>query len=211
MTYCGPTPRHGEDVALHAEDEPTVLPVLREPRTDPLQVRERLPVELLGDVRVARAVGVGEGVALGRGRLPDAVQFRLVQTCRVADFVQARRLGDLPVEQGQDMAGAGERADVGARLPREAIREPLGNPLDDLPQGGVLCFRWPRGGAVRLLKHLHDYVFRNTAARLLRRGCSVGCCYYIRHKISASPEAPTGVPWKGIRQLLRNRMHRHAL
>ncbi len=141
----------GEDVALQAEDEAAVLRVLREGRAYRPEMREHGPVELLRDLRVALPVGVGEGVALRRGRSPDAVQLRLVETGRVADFVQAARAGDLPVEQGQHVAGAGERPDVGPDLLRDPVRQPFGNPLDDLPQGGVSCLRWPRDGAVTRL------------------------------------------------------------
>ena len=141
----------GEDVALQAEDEAAVLRVLREGRAYRPEVPGNGPIELFGDGGVAGAVGVREGVALRRGGAPDAVQFRLVQPRRVADLVQARRPRDLPAEQGRHVAGAGERPDVRLRLPRDPVRQPLGNPLDDLPQGGVRCSRWPRGCAVTRL------------------------------------------------------------
>lgn len=97
-----------------------------------------------------RAVGIREGVALGRGRATDAVQFGLVQPRRVADIVQTRRLGDLPVEQRQDVAGAGERADVRHRLPREAVWKSLVNPAGRFAAGRCTLFSlasWLRGYA----------------------------------------------------------------
>ena len=130
-------------------------------------MREHGPVELLRNLRVAPPVGVGEGVALRRGRAPDAVQLRLVQPGRVADLVQAARAGDLPVQQRQHVAGAGECPDVRPGLPRDPVRKPFGNPLDDLPQGGVSCLRWPRGCAVTRLGFVfHAPVgYRRTAPR----------------------------------------------
>ena len=158
----------GEDVALQAEDEAAVLRVLREGRAYRPEVLEHGPVELLRDLRVAPAVGVGEGVALRRGRAADTVQLGLVQPGRVADFVQTAGTGDLSVEQRQHMAGAGERPDVRLRLPRDTVRQPFRNPLDDLPQGGVSCFCWPRGCAVTRLAFVFFHApvgYRRTAPR----------------------------------------------
>ena len=132
----------GEDVTLQPMKEPHVLLVLREGRADRLQVREHGPVELLGDVRVARAVGIGKRVALRCPRAADAVHLGFMQTKRVADLVQAGRSRKVPVEQSEDVAERAELPDVSPRLPREEVNDAIRNPLDNLTQRGVRCFRW---------------------------------------------------------------------
>ncbi len=104
-------------------DKALVLLDLREVRIDRSEMLEGLPVEFLGNRRVPRAVGVGERVAPGRGRGPDAVQLRLVQSGRIADFVQAGRPVELPVQQCHDMAGCRRASGCRRRAHGPAGRE----------------------------------------------------------------------------------------
>ena len=99
--------------------------VLREGRTDRLQVREYGPVEFLRDDGVARPVGIGERVAFGCPRAADAVQLRLVEPGRIADLIQAGSARKVPVEQGEDVTERAELPDVSPSLPREKIDEAI--------------------------------------------------------------------------------------
>jgi len=110
---------------------------------DRLFVLEHGPVALFSDVGVARAVGVGEGVALRRHRATDPVDFRLMQPECVANLVQAGRSRNVSIEQGEDVAESRKLPDVGPLLPRQPINQAFRNPLDDLTQRGVRCSCWP--------------------------------------------------------------------
>ena len=101
------------------------------------------PVKFFSYVGVTRAVGVGEGVAFWRPRTADAGHIGFVQAECIANFVQAGRPRNVPVEQGEDVAESRELTDVGSRFPRKAVNKSFRNPLDDLTQRGVRCFRWP--------------------------------------------------------------------
>ena len=102
--------------------------VMGEGRAYRLQVLEHSPVKLFSDLRVARAVGVGEGVALRGRRAPDTGQIRFVKPQSVADFVQARCTRQVSVDQGEDVAERRELPDVGSRLPCQPVDKSLGNP-----------------------------------------------------------------------------------
>ena len=51
----------------------------------------------------------------------------------------------MPIEQGEDVTERAELPYVSPRLPRENIDDAIRNPLDNLTQRGVRCFRWPWG------------------------------------------------------------------
>ena len=74
------------------------------------------------------------------------MRFVLVMRRRLR--CRERRTRQVLVEQGEDVAEGRDLPDVGSLLPRQPVYEPLvyepfGNPLDDLAQRGVRCFRWP--------------------------------------------------------------------
>ena len=48
----------------------------------------------------------------------------------------------MPIEQGENVTERAELPDVSPRLPRENINDAIRNPLDNLTQRGVRCFRW---------------------------------------------------------------------
>ena len=56
---------NGKDIALETAYETLLVPDQREVRAKRPEMLEYLPVEVLGNCRIARAVGVGEGVAPG--------------------------------------------------------------------------------------------------------------------------------------------------
>ena len=103
------------------------------------------PVEFLRDDGVARPISIGERVPLGCPSATNTVHFRLMQAERIAYLVQAGCSGEMPIEQSEDVTERAELPDVSPRLPREEINEAIRNPLDNLTQRSVRCFRWPWG------------------------------------------------------------------
>jgi hypothetical protein len=51
----------------------------------------------------------------------------------------------MPIEQGEYVTERAELPDVSSLLPCENINDATGNPLDNLTQRSVRCFRWPWG------------------------------------------------------------------
>ncbi len=65
-----------------------------------------------------------------------------MQAERVTHLIQAGCAREMPIEQGEDVTECAELPYVSPRLPREKIDEAIRNPLDNLTQRDIRCFRW---------------------------------------------------------------------
>jgi len=103
-----------------------------------LQMFQHGPEELFGHFRIAGAVGVGERV-FGRRR-----QWPRMQAQRVADVVEPQGVGELCIQEADDMAPGTERAGliVHAGLPRQFGHQMERNEVANLPQQRELAGGW---------------------------------------------------------------------
>ena len=109
-----------------------------------LQMSQHGPEELLGHLRVAGAIGVGEGV-FRRGRGGAQCRQRAgVKAQRVADIVEPEAVGQLGVKQTDDMAPRSELAPLifHAGLPRQLGHQMRRNEVANLAQQGELAGGW---------------------------------------------------------------------
>jgi hypothetical protein len=134
---------HDMDEPLEPEGELRAA-VAAEAGLDGLQMCQHRPEKLLGHLRITGAVGVGKSV-LGRRRgSPHRRQRAGVQSQRVAHVVEAEAVGDLGVEQADDVAPGGEIAPLifDAGLPCQLGHQMRWNEVANLPQERELAGGW---------------------------------------------------------------------
>lgn len=111
-------------------------------------------------------------VAAKPERVPDnARQAREAQPpLREVGHEAQQQVGELSVQERDDVAEGAEPARVQPMLICRALDQPGRNPLDNLPQDGVLCLRWPRKGAPLRDGALAAFFVFHTACRLQADG-----------------------------------------
>jgi hypothetical protein len=109
-----------------------------------LEMVEHRPEQRLGHFRVTFPVGVREGVFAGRGRAADRRQRTRVQPQGVADVVKAEAVGELGVDQADDMAPRTKRAApfLHRMFAGQLRHQMIGNQIAKLSQKRELCRRW---------------------------------------------------------------------
>ncbi len=107
-----------------------------EARRQAAQMFQDRPEELFGHRRRAHLVGVGEGVALGRGGPAQAGERARVQTQRVVHIVESDAVSELSIHQGDQMTPGTEAAGFVLNLSgaRQLGRQELRNEVANLPQ-----------------------------------------------------------------------------
>lgn len=115
---------HRVDGALEAVEQPLALAAAGKARVQALEMFQDRPEQLLGQDRVAVLVGVGEIVAGGRGGPAQGRERPGVQPQRVTDIVESEGVGQLRVEQRDDVAPRREGAGL---LVHPRRRRQLGN------------------------------------------------------------------------------------
>ncbi len=109
-----------------------------------LEVFEDFPEEFLHHVAVTGLVGMGECVFRGRRGTADGGKLRGVVRETVADVVESDGMGELGVEQGDDVTPRAEGAGllVDAILAGDFRNEVLGNELAKLAQYDGVALGW---------------------------------------------------------------------
>src|SRR5665213_3289950 len=132
------------DGAFETVRQPPATVQAAEARMLLAQMLENLPEELLGNARRPMLVGVAQVVARGRRCPPDGGERPGVQAQRVAHIVEAHRVGELRVDEGDNLAPVG----IGARLGRvlglggKVADQTQWHEVADLPQCGELASSW---------------------------------------------------------------------
>jgi len=119
-------------------------PVTAEAGLHSLQMFQHRPEEPLGHLRIASAVGVGKGVFGRRRGTPHRRQRTGVKSQRVTHVVEAEAVGDLGVEQADNMAPRTERAGLfsHAGFAGQARHQMWRNEVANLPQERELADGW---------------------------------------------------------------------
>ncbi len=114
------------------------------------QMIEYVPEQLLGQERVALAVGVRERVLAGRRGGANCRQGTGVQAQRITDVVEAEGMSELGVEQTHDMTPRTKRPCVGVHpgVAGQLRHEMVGNEIAELAQESETAARWLAGGLV---------------------------------------------------------------
>ena len=123
---------NGVDVLFHAREIALVAVCDGEVGEVGGEVGVGFPEERLGHGGVARAVGVGESVAVRRSGAPDARPLRTERRRRVNDGIEAGVPRELPEEQRHDMACGAEFARVDLVLLGQFRDEARRDLLDNL-------------------------------------------------------------------------------
>ena len=134
---------HDVDEAFETEGELGASPATKA-GMELLQMLEHRPEELLGQLRVAFPVGVGEGVLARRGGPANRRQGTGVQPQRIAHVVESQGVGQLGVEQADHMAPRPKRPGLGVYpgVPGQLRHEMSGNEIAELVQQRELAARW---------------------------------------------------------------------
>ena len=128
---------HQMDQTLEAKAV-AALAALAEARRERLQMFQRRPKQPPGQLRIARAIGVGKAIAARRLRPADGGQAARDEAQRIAHIVQAQRVSQLRVKQAHHMAPRRENASLlrHARLPGQLRHHVHRNKFTNLAQGG---------------------------------------------------------------------------
>ena len=102
---------------------------------------DSLPVHLLGDLGGPRPVRVRERVALPGRRVAHEPEPSGVQRGVVAYLREARRAGEVPEDEHDEVACRRELPRVHAVRVRGPVDEPAGNYLNYLPQSVIYSWR----------------------------------------------------------------------
>ena len=115
-----------------------------EARMQLLQMIEHGPKQLFRQLRVAFTVGVGERVLAGRRGPTNRRQRPRMQVQRITDIVETQGVGQLGVEQTQDMTPRTKRPGVGVHPggSGQLRHQMVGNQIAELPQECETTARW---------------------------------------------------------------------
>ena len=138
---------HGVNGALETVEQALALAAAGKARVETLEVIEDGPEELLGQRGVAVFVGVGQIVAAGRGGAPQSRERTRVQAQGITDVVEPDGVGQLRVEQRDDVAPRRERAGflIDPRRAGQLGDEEDRDVVADLAEDRILVRRWRRG------------------------------------------------------------------
>ena len=108
------------------------------------QMLQDRPEKLFGHVRRTHFVGVGQGVAVGRGGTAQTGERPRVQPQCVAHIVEANAVSELGIHQGDQMTPGAEGAGFGLNpgSPRQFWHQEVRNEVANLPQQVHLCGGW---------------------------------------------------------------------
>src|SRR6266566_5305385 len=134
--------------------------------TQTLQMFQSLPKQFFGQRRFALPVGVGKGIALGRGGAANRRQRTGMQLQSIADIVQSQAMCQLRIEQRDDVTPRfkGSRLLLHLCLPGQLRYQMIRNPVANLAQNRQLTPRW----LLALLFLFHDRACRTVAAESQR-------------------------------------------
>ena len=134
---------HDMDQALETEGE------LRsaagtEARLQLLQMREHGPKQLLGQLRVPLAVGMGKRVLAGRRGRANRRQWSRMQVQRIRHIVETQGMGQLGIEQTHDVTPRTKRPRLGVHPggSGQLRHQMVGNQIAELPQECETTARW---------------------------------------------------------------------
>jgi hypothetical protein len=115
-----------------------------ETRRQDSQMLQHRPEKLFGHLGWAHLVGVGEGVAIGRGGTTQTGKWSRMQPQRVADIIESDAVGELGIQQRDQITPGTERAGfiLNPGRPRQLGNEKVGNEVAHLPQQIQLGTRW---------------------------------------------------------------------
>src|ERR1017187_6408807 len=134
---------HQMDHPLETEGKPGPPPATKA-RTETLQVLQGLPKQFLSHEGVALAIGIGKGVAFGRGRSTNGREGAGVQGQRVANVVESQTMGQLREEQREHVTPrrVSARVVLHASFSGQLRNQMIGNEVANLTQDRELTLRW---------------------------------------------------------------------
>ena len=146
-----------------------------EGRAETFEMFEHLPEQILGQGRIALAVGVGKAVAAGRSRAAHGRERPRVQAQAVADVIEPDGVGELRVEQRDDLAPRTEGTGLGldAVLAGQCGDEMIGNEIAELAQEREFGTGWLRAfGIIHPCRVAGDLASANPFLFSLWDGCA---------------------------------------